>query len=145
MRTYDADRNKRNAVLLRETEGAKFEFVHSAIARAFSFRENDEARATVDGVFGHAPHSFEVPRAAHVGHRHVSEALHEQAVNRNLKMRFEFPSAHELWNRAIEHERIEKIDMIGDEKRRLLRIKTGRNHRLYSRASEKHDAATKRS
>src|SRR5438445_13524183 len=77
--------------------------------------KNDQADATVDGIASETPHASEIRRAAHVRHGNVSEALHQPTVNRNFKMRFEFPATNTLWNRAIEREWIENIDMVRHE------------------------------
>src|SRR6267154_975245 len=104
-----------DAELLGETKAAVLEFVDVTVAGALGFRKNDEAGAAIDGVVGQPPHALDVGGASHVGDRNVAEALHEPAVGGDLEMGFKLPSAHDLRNRTIEHERVKDVDVVDHE------------------------------
>src|SRR3989442_10234190 len=73
-----------------------------------------------------------------------TEAFHHPAVWRNLEMRFQLPATDELRNGAVEHERIEKIDVIGHEERGPAGVEPGRVADLHAGARKKHNAAAER-
>src|SRR5438445_7660860 len=114
-RANQAYRNDRDAELLGQTEAAVLEFVDVAVARTLGLGKNDEAGAAIYSFLGEPPHAFQVGGLAHVGDGDVAETLHEPAVGRNFEVRLEFPSAHDLWNRAVEDEGIEDVDVINHE------------------------------
>jgi len=121
----EADGNDGDADLLREAETAVLEFVDVAVAGALGLGKNDEAGAAVDGVLREAPHALDVGGAARIRDGDIAEAFHEPAVGGYFEMGFKFPAARELRNRAIEHERIENVDVIDHEEAGALGIEAG--------------------
>src|SRR5436309_61507 len=143
-RAYDTHWHDRNAELLRHAETAVLELIHAPVARPFGLRKNNQAGAPTDGILREPPHAFQIRRAPHIRDRHIAEALHQPAVRRNFEVRFQFPSADELRDGAVQHERVEKIDVVGHEEAGPLRIETGGPHYFHSRARQKSDAAAER-
>ena len=116
-------------------EAAVLEFVQMTVAGAFGFRKNDQAHAAVDGFLGQPPQPLQILRAAYIWNRHVAEALHQPAINRNFEMRFQLPAAHQLRYRAVENERIEQVDVVHHENASSLLVESGRplRHHLCTR------------
>src|SRR6266404_3223983 len=110
--SHQADGHDGDAELLRNAKAAVLELIHVAVACTLGFRKNDQAGAAVNGVLRQPPHALEVRRAANVWHGNIPEALHQPAIRWNLEMRFQLPATDELRNGAVEHERIENIDMV---------------------------------
>src|SRR5882672_11693377 len=142
---HQAYGHDRNAELLRHAEPAVLELIHSPVARPFRLRKNNQARASIDGILRQPPHALQVRRTPHIRYRHVTEALHQPAVGGNLEVRFQLPPPHKLRNRAVQHERIEKIHVVGHEEARPAGIKTGRANYFQARAGQKCDPTAKRS
>src|SRR5260370_8936898 len=140
-RSHETHGYDRNAELLRNAKAAVLELIHVPVARPLRFGKNNQAGAAVDGVLREAPHALQIRRAPDIWYRDVAEALHQPAVRGNLKVGFQLPSAHKLRDRAVEHERIEKIDVIRHEERSLVGIKARRAADLDLRAGKKRDAA----
>src|SRR5262249_12151671 len=139
-RANQAYGNNRHAQLLGDAEAAILKFIHVTVPRALGLGENDKARAGIDGSLRHAPHAFQIRGAPHIRHRHISEALHQPAVSGNLEVRFQFPAAHELWNGAVEHERIKQIDVVREKEAGAVRIETLGTANLDFCSREKGDA-----
>src|SRR5258708_27015858 len=132
-----------NTELLRDTESTILKLSHMPVPRAFGFRKNNQAGAAVDGALRKAPHALQIRRTPYIRDGNVSETLHQPAVRGNLEVRFQLPSADKLRDRALQHERIEKIHVIRHEERRPVGIKPGSAANFYSRAGEKCDTAAK--
>src|SRR5262249_12717099 len=81
---------------------------------------------------------------ADIRNGNIAEAPHQHAVDGNFEMGFEFPPPSELRNDAIQDERVEKVDVIGDENTGALGIKAGGSDHFDARASKEHDSAAKR-
>src|SRR5256886_11493635 len=143
-RAYDTHWHDRNAELLRHAEPAILELIHAPVARPFGLGKNNQAGATIYCILGQPPHALQIRRAPHIGNRHVAETLHQPAVRRNLEVRFQFPPPDELRDGAVQHERIEKIDVVGHEEAVPLRIETRRPHYFHPCARQKSDAAAER-
>lgn len=139
--TNQADRDNRNAQLLRHAETTVLELINVAIATALRFRKNDQAGAAVDGVLREPPHALEIGRTAHIRDRNISEALHEPAIGGDFEVGFQFPATDVLRDGAIQHERIKEIDVIHHEEAGAVRIETGRANYLQARSREKNNAA----
>src|SRR6266852_1045802 len=139
-RPHQAHRHDGNPELLRHPEAAVLELIHVPVARPLGFRKNNQAGAAVDGVLRQPPHALQIRRPPHVRNRHVPEALHQPAVRRNLEVRFQFPSAHKLRDGAVEHEGIEKIDVIDEEKARPAGVEACGTDDFHSRARQESDA-----
>src|SRR6267154_1786449 len=142
-RSHQADGYDGNAKLLRHAEAAVLKLVHVTVARALGFRKNNQAGAAVDSFLCQPPHAFQIRRPPHIRNRYVAEALHQPPVRRNLEVRFQLPSAHQLRDGAIQHERIEEIDMVDHEKRSARSIEAGRPPDLDPHAGKKRDAPAK--
>src|SRR6516164_52015 len=141
--TYQAHRHNRHAELLRQAESSFFKLRDAAISCPLRLGKNDQAGASVDRFLRHPPKPFQIFGAAHVRDGHIAEALHQPAINRDLEMRFQFPAAHHLWNRAVQHERVKDIDVVDHENRSFLCVEPCRHLRDDFRAGEKCDPAAK--
>ena len=139
--TNQAHRHDGDAELLRDAEAAVLELIYVPIARPLGFGKNDQAGAAIDGVLREPPHALQICRPPHIRHRDVAEALHQPAVRGNLEVGFQLPPADKLRDRAVEHEGIEKIDVVRHEERSPLGIETGGAADLDLRAGKKRDAA----
>jgi len=139
--SHETDGYDGNAELLRDAEAAVLELIHVAIARPLGLGKNNQAGAAIHGVLREPPHALQIGRAPDIRHRDVAEALHQPAVRRNLEMGFQLPSADKLRDRAVKHEGIEKIDVIGHEERSAVGIEAGSSADLDLRAGKKHDPA----
>src|SRR5258708_5710476 len=126
----DADGHDGNFQLLGDAESAVLKFIDAAVASALRFWKNDEAGAAIDGVAGKSPHASEIGRATDIGHGNVTESFHQPAINWNVEMRFELPTPHELPDRAIQREGIEKIYVIADEETASLPVAPERAYYL---------------
>src|SRR6266699_2677537 len=133
-------RHDRNAKLLRHAQAAVLKLTHLPVARPPGLRKNDQAGAAVDRVLREPPHPFQIRRPPHIRDWDVAEALHQPAVRRNLEVGFQLPSAYKLRDGAVQHERIEEIDVVGHEKGRPLGIETAGAAGLDLRAGKKCDA-----
>src|SRR6266702_4684786 len=133
-------RHDRNAKLLRHAKAAVLKLTHLPVARPPGLRKNDQAGAAVDRVLREPPHTFQVRRPPHIRDWDVAEALHQPAVRRNLEMGFQLPSAHKLRDRAVQHKRVEKVDVIGHEETCPQGVETAREAQLDLRAGKKRDA-----
>src|SRR5262249_50926406 len=69
---------------------------------------------------------------------------HQPTVDWNIEVGLELPSANVLRNRAVQNERIEEVDMIGDEETRCLWIEALRGDAANLCAGEENDAPAKR-
>src|ERR1700746_1277348 len=92
-----------------------------AVASALAFRKNNQAGAVVYRVASDPPHALQIGGAANIRDGDISESFHHPAINRNVEMGFEFPTANELRYRAVQREGIKKIHVIGDEETGFLR------------------------
>ena len=135
-----ADGHDGDTELLREAKAAVLKFVDVTGASALGFRKNDEAGAAVDGVLGEAPHALDVGRAAHVGNGNIAETLHVPTVGGDFEVGFQFPTAHELRDSAVKHERVEDVYVIGHEEGRAVGIETRRANDLHACAGKEGDA-----
>ncbi len=139
--SHQANWNDGNPELLRHAEAAVLKLIHVSVARPLGFRKNDQAGAAIDGVLREPPHALQIRRAPDIRNGNIAEALHQPAVRRNLEVRFQLPSAHKLRDRAVKHERIEKIYVVGHEEARSLRVEPGSAADLDLRPGKKHDPA----
>src|ERR1700674_3434514 len=130
-----------NTELLRDAEAAVLELIHVPVARPLGFGKNDEAGAAIDGVLREPPHALQIRRPPDIRDGDVAKALHQPAVRGNLEVRFQLPSADKLRDRAVEHERIEKIDVVRHEERSAVGIEAGSSADLDLRTGKKRDAA----
>ena len=115
-RPHQADRHDGNPQLLRHAETAVLKLVHVPVACALRFRKNNQACTLFDGVLRQPPHALQIRRPPYIRNRNVAKALHQPPVRRNLEVRFQLPPAHQLRNRAVQHERIEQIDVVDMKK-----------------------------
>src|SRR5216684_424390 len=143
-RTHQTHRYDRNPELLRNAEATVLKFIQSPVARALGFRKNNQAGAPIDSVLRQTPHTLQIRRPSHIRHRHVAKALHQPAVRRNLEVRFQLPSPHKLWNRAVQHKRIEKVDVVAREETRPAGVETRGTHHFHARARQKSNPPAKR-
>src|SRR6267378_3503645 len=139
--SHETDGHDGNAELLRDAEAAVLELIHVAVPRPLGLGKNNQAGAAIRGVLREPPHALQIGRAPDIRHRDVAEPLHQPAVRRNLEVGFQLPSADKLRDRAVEHERIEKIDVIGHEERSAVGIEAGSSADLDLRAGKKYDPA----
>src|SRR5206468_641720 len=68
---------------------------------------------------------------------HIAKPFHQPAVRRNLEVRFQLPPAHELRDRAVQHEGIKKIHVVGHEEARPAGVETRRPNHLHAGAGQK--------
>src|SRR5713101_1084539 len=138
---HQTDGYDRNTELLRDAKAAVLKFIHSPVARPPGFRKNNQAGAAVDGVLREPPHALQVRRPPDIRNGDVAEALHQPAVRGNLEVRFQLPSADKLRDGAVEQERIEKIDVVDEEKARPAGVEPRGTDGFYSRPRQKGDAS----
>src|SRR5258708_1176385 len=143
-RSHQTHRYDRNPKLLRDAEATVLKFIQSPVARALGFRKNNQAGAPIDSVLRQPPHTLQIRRPSHIRHRHVAKALHQPAVRGNLEVRFELPSPHKLRNRAVQHERIEKVDVVAHEETRPAGVETSGTQHFHACARQKSDPPAKR-
>src|SRR5260370_20991983 len=104
------------------------------------FGKNDEAGPAVDGILREAPHALQIRRPPHIRNGDIAESLHQPAVSRNLEVRFQLPSPHKLRNGAVEHKRIEEIDVIRHEESSSVGVEAGGAADFDLRAGKKRNA-----
>src|SRR6266849_1572499 len=142
--THQTHRYDRNPQLLRDSEATVLKFIQSPVARALGFRKNNQAGAPIDSVLRQPPPTLQIRRPSHIRHRHVAKALPQRAVRGNLEMRFQLPSPHKLRNRAIQHKRIEKVDVVAHEETRPAGVETSGTQHFHACARQKSDPPAKR-
>ena len=124
-RTDEAHRQDWVFEFLSHHEDAVVELADFAVARAGSFGQNHQVDAAIERFLGESKDFAHIGRVLFDGDGDVTVDLHEQAIHRNLEMRFQLHPARKLLRGKIDHERIEDVDVVGDDDVRPLGIVVG--------------------